>query len=183
MRWFRRRSLRARLTLVSVAVLSAGLLASGVMVIGVLNFALLRAINVESQETARAVATLVTQDALAEPIPANPGVQVQVVDAGGRVLAVSATADRLVPILYPEELRDLPDGEVMVIPGDRIGLRGPVRVVAVEAGRPTEGKRVLVARWAADVVAGVHVLRHTLLIAYPVLIALLAEVSWRVVGA
>jgi signal transduction histidine kinase len=183
MRWFRRRSLRARLTLVSVAVLSAGLLASGVMVIGVLNFALLRAINVESQETARAVATLVTQDALAEPIPASPGVQVQVVDGGGRVLAVSATADRLVPILYPEELRDLPDGEVMVIPGDRIGLRGPVRVVAVEAGRPTEGKRVLVARSAADVVAGVHVLRLTLLIAYPVLIALLALVSWRVVGA
>ena len=183
MKWFRRRSLRARLTLVSVAVLSLGLLASGVLVVAVLNFSLLRAINVESQETARAVAALVTQDALAEPIPASPGVQVQVVDAGGRVLAVSATADRLVPILYPDEMRDLPDGQVTVIPGDRIGLRGPVRVVAMEAGRPTEEKRVLVARSAADVVAGVHVLRVTLLIAYPILIALLAAVSWRVVGA
>jgi signal transduction histidine kinase len=181
--WFRRRSLRARLTLVSVAVLAAGLLAGGILVVAVLNFALVRAINVETQDTARAVATLVTQGALTEPIAASAGVQVQVVDAQGRVLAVSATADRLVPILYPDELRSLPDGRVTVIPGDRIGMRGPVRVVAMEAGKPTEQKRVLVARSAADAAAGVHVLRVTLLIAYPILIALLAAVSWRVVGA
>ena len=109
--------------------------------------------------------------------------QVQVVDAQGRVRAVSGTADRLVPILYPDELRGLADGEGVVIPGDRIGLTGSARVVAVDAGRPGDPVRVLVARSTADVTQGVHLLRVTLLIAFPLLVVLLAAVSWRVIGA
>ena len=121
------------------------------------------------------MADLVDQDALSDPIPVSPGVQVQVVDAQGRVRAVSAGADRLVPILYPDELRDLPDRQGTIIPGDRIGLDGPVRVVTVAAGRPGDPVRVLVARSTADVTQGVHLLRVTLLIAFPLLVALLAR--------
>ena len=183
MHWFRRLSLRARLSLVSVVAVAVGLLAGGVLLVGVLNFVLLRAVNTEALDTARAVANLVDQDSLSDPIPASPGVQVQVVDARGRVRAVSGTADRLVAILYPAELRDLPDGAGRVIPGDRIGLAGEARVVAVEAGRPGDPVRVLVARSTADVTQGVHVLRVTLLIAFPLLVALLGAVAWRVVGA
>jgi signal transduction histidine kinase len=179
----RRLSLRARLMLVSVAALVVGLAAGGVVLVGVLNFALLRAVHTETLDTARAVANLVDQDALGDPIPATPGMQVQVVDAQGRVRAVSASTDRLVPILYPEEMRDLPDGQAHVIPGDRIGLTGPVRVVAVGAGRPGDPVRVLVARSTADVAQGVHLLRITLLVAFPLLVGLLAAVSWRVLGA
>jgi signal transduction histidine kinase len=183
MRWFRRLSLRARLSLVSVVALTVGLLAGGVVLVGVLNFALLRAVNDEALDTATAVANLVDQDSLSDPIPASPGMQVQVVDPEGRVRAVSATADRLVPILYPDELRELPDRQGRVIPGDRIGLEGLARVVTVAAGRPGDPVRVLVARSTADVTQGVHLLRITLLIAFPLLVALLAAVSWRVVGA
>ncbi len=183
MRRLRRLSLRARLSLVSVVALAVGLVAGGVLLVGVLNFALLRAVNTEALETARAVANLVDQDALSDPVPVSPGMQVQVVDGQGRVRAGSVTADRLVPILYPDELRDLPDGEGVVIPGDRIGLTGAVRVVTVEAGRPGDPVRVLVARSTADVAQGVHVLRITLLVAFPLLVALIAAVSWRVVGA
>jgi signal transduction histidine kinase len=182
-RRLRRLSLRARLSLVSVVALAVGLVAGGVLLVGVLNFALLRAVNTEALETARAVANLVDQDALSDPVPVSPGMQVQVVDGQGRVRAGSVTADRLVPILYPDELRDLPDGEGVVIPGDRIGLTGAVRVVTVEAGRPGDPVRVLVARSTADVAQGVHVLRITLLVAFPLLVALIAAVSWRVVGA
>lgn len=183
MRPLRKLSLRGRLTLVSVAALALGLLAGGAVLVGVLNFALLRAVNAEALETARGVAGLVDQGSLSDPIPVTPGVQVQVVDAAGRVRAVSATADRLVPILYADELRDLPDGRGTVIPGDRIGLRGAVRVVTLAAGRPGDPVRILVARSTADVTQGVHLLRVTLLIAFPVLVALLGAVSWRVVGA
>ncbi len=183
MRRLRRLSLRARLSLVSVVALAVGLVVGGVLLVGVLNFALLRAVNTEALETARAVANLVDQDALSDPVPVSPGMQVQVVDGQGRVRAGSVTADRLVPILYPDELRDLPDGEGVVIPGDRIGLTGAVRVVTVEAGRPGDPVRVLVARSTADVAQGVHVLRITLLVAFPLLVALIAAVSWRVVGA
>ena len=178
-----RLSLRARLSLVSVAALAVGLVAGGVLLVGVLNFALLRAVNAEALDTARAVANLVDQDALSDPVPVSPGMQVQVVDGQGRVRAGSGTADRLVPILYPDELRGLSDGEGLVIPGDRIGLAGSARVVAVEAGRPGDPVRVLVARSTADVAQGVHILRITLLVAFPLLVALIAAVSWRVVGA
>jgi signal transduction histidine kinase len=154
-----------------------------VVLVGVLNFALLRAVHTETLDTARAVANLVEQDALSDPIPATPGMQVQVVDPQGRVRAVSAATDRLVPILYADELRGLPDGEARVIPGDRIGLPGPVRVVAVSAGRAGDPVRVLVARSTADVAQGVHLLRLTLLVAFPLLVVLLAAVSWRVLGA
>jgi signal transduction histidine kinase len=179
----RRLSLRARLLLVSVVVLAVGLAAGGVLLVAVLNFALLRAVNTEALDTADGVARLVNQGSLSQPIPVSPGVQVQVVDAQDRVTAVSATADRLVPILYPAELRGLPDRQGMVIPGDRIGLEGDVRVVAVAAGPPTDPVHVLVARSTADVSQGVHLLRITLLIAFPLLVALLAAVSWRVLGA
>jgi signal transduction histidine kinase len=179
----RRLSLRARLSLVSVVALAVGLVVGGVLLVGVLNFALLRAVNAEALDTARAVANLVDQDALSNPVPVSPGMQVQVVDPQGRVRAGSGTADRLVPILYPDELRDLPDGGGLVIPGDRIGLTGSARVVMVEAGRPGDPVRVLVARSTADVAQGVHILRITLLIAFPLLVALIAAVSWRVVGA
>ncbi len=179
----RRLSLRARLSLVSVVALAVGLVVGGVLLVGVLNFALLRAVNAEALDTARAVADLVDQDALSDPVPVSPGMQVQVVDPQGRVRASSGTADRLVPILYPGELRDLPDGGGMVIPGDRIRLTGAARVVMVEAGRPGDPVRVLVARSTADVAQGVHILRITLLIAFPLLVALIAAVSWRVVGA
>jgi signal transduction histidine kinase len=181
--WVRRLSLRARLLLVSVLALAVGLAAGGVVLVAVLNFALLRAVNAEALDTAEGVAKLVNQSQLSQPIPVNPGVQVQVVDARNRVSAVSANADRLVPILYPRELRDLGDRQGLVIPGDRIGLPGPVRVVAVTAGPPTAPVHVLVARSTADVSQGVHLLIITLLVAFPLLVALLAAVSWRVLGA
>jgi signal transduction histidine kinase len=160
-----------------------GLAAGGVVLVTVLNFALLRAVNTEALDTAEGVAKLVNQGQLSQPIPVSPGMQVQVVDAQNRVVGVSATADRLVPILYPQEQRGLADRSGMVIPGDRIGLQGPVRVVSVAAGAPTAPVHVLVARSTADVSQGVHLLRVTLLIAFPLLVGLLAAVSWRVLGA
>jgi signal transduction histidine kinase len=181
--WVRRLSLRARLLLVSVLALAVGLAGGGVVLVAVLNFALLRAVNAEALDTADGVAKLINQNQLSRPISVNPGVQVQVIDARDRVSAVSANADRLVPILYPRELRDLGDRQGLVIPGDRIGLPGPVRVVAVTAGPPTAPVHVLVARSTADVSQGVHLLIITLLVAFPLLVALLAAVSWRVLGA
>ena len=183
MKWFRRLSLRARLTGVSVAALCAGLLAGGLALIAVLNFALLRTINEDALDTAKAVAALVEQNALSDPIPVSPGMQVQVVDDQDRVRAVSATADRLVPILYPDELNALPSGRGTVIGGDRIGVDGAVRVVAVDARQGADTVHVLVARSTADVAAGIRLLRITLLVVFPLLILVLAVVSWQVVGA
>ena len=183
MRRPRELSLRARLLLVSVIALSVGLAGGGVLLVGVLNYALLRAVNAEALDTARAVAKLVDQHSLSEPIPVNAAMQVQVVDAQGRVLAISAGADRLVSMLYPDELRGLPDGAVVPVPGSRLGLDGDARVVAVTAGPPTEPEHVLVGRSTDDLTQGVHILSVSLLIAFPLLVGLLAAVLWRVLGA
>ncbi|MBM2623029.1 HAMP domain-containing protein [Actinoplanes sp. LDG1-06] len=176
-------SLRARLVLVSVLALTIGLAAGGVLLIGVLNFAMLRAINTEARETAQGVVKLVSQKQLSQRIEANPAMQVQVIDSQGRVLAMSAGADRLVPMLHEDELRGLADGDVREIPGSRIGLPGDARVVMMTAGAPTDPIRVLVARSTNDLRQGVHILRLALLVTFPLLIALLAIVLWRALGA
>jgi signal transduction histidine kinase len=181
--WLRRLSLRARLLIVSVVVLFVGLAGGGVVLIATMNFALLRTANSEALDTAKAVAGLVDAGTVSDPLPAAPGVRVQVVDAHNRVRAVSLGADRLVPILYPAELDALANGEGRFIPGGRIGLEGRVRVVAVNAGTAAEPMRVLVARPTADLTQGLHLLRWTLLITFPLLVALLALVAWRVTGA
>ena len=176
-------SLRARLLLVSVLALTAGLAVGGALLVAALNFAALRAINSEALDTAEAVAKLIEQRSLPEPIAVNPAMQVQVIDSAGRVTATSPGADRLVPMLFADELRDMRSGSVTEIPGRRIGLDGEARVVMVTAGPPTDLVRVLVARSTDDLNQGVHILRNTLLIAFPLLVGLLGAVLWRVLGA
>ncbi|GAA3334703.1 hypothetical protein GCM10020358_00160 [Amorphoplanes nipponensis] len=183
MSWLRRLSLRARLLLVSVVVLFVGLAGGGVVLVATMNFALLRTANNEALLIADEIAKLVDAGTLSDPLPAAPTVRVQVVDARDRVRAVSAGADRLVPILYPDELAALGDRQGQFIPGDRIGFEGRVRVVGVAAGPAADPVRVLVARPTADLTQGLHLLRTTLLITFPPLVALLALVAWRVVGA
>jgi signal transduction histidine kinase len=176
-------SLRARLLLVSVLALTLGLAAGGVLLVGALNYALLRAVNAETLDTAQGVAKLIEQRSLSDPIPVNASMQVQVVDTRGRVVAISAGADRLVPMLRPDELRGMTSGSFREIPGSRIGLDGSARVAMVTVGAPINPDRVLVARSTNDINQGVHILRVTLLTAFPLLVALLGVVLWRVLGA
>ncbi|MEU8612654.1 ATP-binding protein, partial [Actinoplanes sp. NPDC048791] len=183
MAWLRRLSLRARLLLVSVVVLFVGLAGGGVVLVATMNFALLRTANNEALQTADAIADLVDAETVSDPLPAAPGVRVQIVDAQDRVRSVSAGADRLVPILYPDEMDALGDREGQFIPGNRIGFDGRVRVVMVTAGPANDRVRVLVARPTSDLTQGLQLLRTTLLLTFPALVALLALVAWRVVGA
>ncbi|GIF20740.1 signal transduction histidine kinase [Actinoplanes tereljensis] len=176
-------SLRARLLWLTVAVVTTGLAVGGILLIGVLNFALLRAVNTEALDTASGVAKLVDQHQLADVVPVNPAMQMQVVDSQGRILSVSPGADPIVAMLHDDELRGMADGDARTIPGHRIGLDGEARVVMKVAGPPTEPVRVLVARSTDDLTQGVHILRITLLIAFPLLLGMLAVIIWRMLGA
>ena len=176
-------SLRVRLLLLTVLALIAGLAVGGVLLVAALNFALLRAVDTEALDNANGVAKLIDQRSLSQPIPVNPAMQVQVIDAQDRVMAVSAGADRLMPMLHARELTAMATGDVTKIPGNRIGLDGEARVVMVTAGPPSAPVRVLVARSTDDLRQGVHLLRVTLLVAFPLLVAMLAAIMWRVLGA
>ncbi|WP_067500481.1 cell wall metabolism sensor histidine kinase WalK [Actinoplanes sp. TFC3] len=183
MRWFRRLSLRARLLLVSVVTLFAGLAGGGVVLVATMHFTLQRTATDEALDTANAVAGLVNDGSLSDPVPAAPTVRVQVLDRADGIISASPGADRLVPILYPGERAGLADHEGTFIPGDRIGLQGQARVVLVRAGPANAPVTVLVARPIGDLTQSVHLLRTTLLVTFLPLVALLALVSWRLVGA
>ncbi|MGS2618309.1 sensor histidine kinase [Micromonospora sp. LZ34] len=168
---------------IGVLGLSIGLAIGGLVLLGVLRFVLQRSVDAEAFRTADAVALLAAEDALPDPLPVAAGqTRVQVVDADGRVRAASIDADRLVPMLRPERI-DRDARQRLTVSGDRVGLPGPVRVVAVPAGTAADPRTVLVARSMADVRHSTHVVRTILLIGFPLLVGGLAVVAWRVVGA
>jgi signal transduction histidine kinase len=178
MTWWRRISLRARLMLIGVAGLAAGLVVGGVVMVYALALALQSTADNEARESARGVAAMVEADEVPRLLPVVGDVRVQVVDDQHRVLAASIDADRLVPVLFEDEMPRARDGESLYISGDRLGIRGPVRVVAEPAGTDT----VLVAKSMADLTQSVRLLRTILLIAFPLLLIALAAVAWRVIG-
>ncbi|MGW3892151.1 sensor histidine kinase [Micromonospora chokoriensis] len=168
---------------IGVLGLTVGLALGGVVVLGALGFVLQRTVDTEAFRTADAVALLAAEDALPDPLPVAGGqVRVQVVDAQGRIRAASIDADRLVPMVRPERL-DHDRRQRLEVPAERVGLAGPVRVVAVPVGTAADPLTVLVARSMADVRHSTHVVRTILLVAFPLLVAVLAAVAWRVVGA
>ncbi|WFE49490.1 HAMP domain-containing sensor histidine kinase [Micromonospora sp. WMMD1155] len=175
--------LRARLLAIGVLGLTVGLALGGVVVLGALGFVLQRTVDTEAFRTADAVALLAAEDALPDPLPVAGGqVRVQVVDAQGRIRAASIDADRLVPMVRPEGL-DHDRRQRLEVPAERVGLAGPVRVVTVPVDTAAGPLTVLVARSMADVRHSTHVVRAILLVAFPLLVAVLAVVAWRVVGA
>ncbi|MEV4497485.1 ATP-binding protein [Micromonospora arborensis] len=168
---------------IGVLGLTVGLALGGVVLLAALGFVLQRTVDTEAFRTADAVALLAAEDALPDPLPVAGGqVRVQVVDEQGRIRAASIDADRLVPMVRPERL-DRDRRQRLEVPAERVGLAGPVRVVAVPAGTAADPLTVLVARSLADVRHSTHVVRTILLVAFPLLVAVLAAVAWRVVGA
>ncbi|MFE0590303.1 ATP-binding protein [Micromonospora echinospora] len=175
--------LRGRLTLVSVLGLAVGLALGGLALLSVLGHVLQRSVDAEAFQTADAVALLAAEDALPDPLPVAAGqVRVQVVDGQGRVRAASIDADRLVPML-PVDRIDHSARQRAFVRGERLGLPGPVRVVSVPAGTPTDPLTVLVGKSMADVNQGAKVVRFVLLVGIPLLVVILGGVTWRVVGA
>ncbi|MEU8333020.1 ATP-binding protein [Micromonospora sp. NPDC048839] len=168
---------------IGVVGLTIGLALGGVVLLGALGFVLQRTVDTEAFRTADAVALLAAEDVLPDPLPVAGGqVRVQVVDEQGRIRAASIDADRLVPMVRPERLhRDR--RQQLDVPAERVGLAGPVLVVTVPAGTADDPLTVLVARSMADVRQSTHVVRVILLVAFPLLVAVLAGVAWRVVGA
>jgi signal transduction histidine kinase len=178
---WRRLGLRARLTLAATAVLAVGLTAGGLMLLAIVRSSLLSALDQGAMQSAREVVALVDAGRLSAPVPVGgPTKLVQVVDGRGRVRAASAGADRLVPLLRPGELGD---PSPRFLPEDRTGPYGsPLRVVAVPAGPPGDPQTVVVAVGAGGVLDSLEVVRTAVVTGFPVLLALLAVLSWLVVG-
>lgn len=180
-RW-RRLGLRPQLMLIGIAGLAVSLALGAVVLVVALHYSLQRSLDAGGRQAGREVVDLVAQDRLPDPIPVAGTQSIQVLDGQGRVLATSVGVDHLVPMAAGRDLARLRAGQVLVLPGDRLGIDGPVRVLAVTAASTASRSTVLVASPAADIDRTVRVVRRVLAVAFPVLLALLAALAWRVIG-
>ena len=180
-RWWRRRSLRARLTLITSAGLALALTAAAVLLVNALRVSLIRGLDDSARQSALEVAALIDQNRLPDPVPVAPGtITIQVLDAQGRITDVSPGADRLVPMLPPAQAAAAArTGQARMLPGPPLGLPSLLRVVAVAAS----GHQVVIAAVSyAQAGDSLATLAKALIIGTPLLFGLLALAIWLVTG-
>ncbi len=180
-RWWRRRSLRARLTLVTSAGLALALAAAAVLLVSALRVSLIRGLDDSARQGAVEVAALIDQNRLPDPVPVAAGtLTVQVLDAQGGITDVSPGADRLVPMLPPAQAQAAArTGQARMLAGPPLGLPSLLRVVAV----PASGHQVVIAAVSyAQAGDSLATLAKALLIGTPLLFGLLALAIWLVTG-
>jgi signal transduction histidine kinase len=175
-------SLRARLMIIGLAGVGIALIMGGLAFFGALTYSVDRTLDNEALTTAQEVAAMISRDGLPNPIPVSGAQVVQVVDAHQRVIGGSATADRLTPLLRPNELATALRGEAVVLDGVRLGMTGPLRVRAFQAGPAAAPANIIVGLPYGDVLATRRALRNALLITFPLLLGALAIIAWRVIG-
>jgi signal transduction histidine kinase len=175
-------SLRARLMIIGLAGVGIALIMGGLAFFGALTYSVNRTLDNEALASAREVAAMVNENRLPSPIPVSGAQVVQVVDGQQRVVGGSVTADRLTPLLSPNELATALAGEAVFVDGLRVGVSGPLRVQAISAGTAQAPVSVIVGLPYGDVLATRTALRNALLITFPLLLGALAAVAWRVIG-
>lgn len=180
--WWRRRSLRARLTAAASLVITVGIAVSAVLLTVRLRENLTGTVDEAARASADVVAAALADGQLPEVVPVDDDdVLVQVVDSAGAVVAASPGLSGRRPVyLFP-----MPGagGEVRTV--DRLPAPDgdePHRVLTVPASAGGESVVILVALPLDDAEESVDELRNALALGVPVLIALLVGVTWVLVG-
>jgi signal transduction histidine kinase len=179
--WWRRRSLRARLTLATSAGLALALALAAVLLVNALRASLIRGLDLSARQGAVEVAALIDQNRLPSPVPVAPGtLTIQVLDGSGRITNVSPGADRLVPMLPPAQAEAAArSGQARTLAGPPLGMPSMIRVVAVGAA---DHQVVIAAVSYAEVRDSLATLVKVLAIGTPLLFALLALATWLLTG-
>jgi signal transduction histidine kinase len=180
---FERISLRGRLMAIGVLGVAGALVLGGVILYAVLASSLTRTVQSEALASAREIALLVNSGQTPDPVPGSGAQVVQVLSADNRVLTASLTADRLTPLVTPEERAQALAGDVVVVAGNRSGMSGGLQVSAIEAGPANNRVVVVAALPTADLESATTTLRNLLLVVFPLLLVVCAVIAWRVIGA
>jgi signal transduction histidine kinase len=175
----RQRSLRARVTMTTTVGLAIALAAAALLLRGALQGSLTREVDGSAQQGAHEVAALAEANRLPRTLLTGT-LTVQVLGATGQVVDASATADRLVPLLPPAQAAALArSGRAVLLDGRPFGIPY-LRVVAVLA---SGGEIVLAGAVYTQVRDSMMTLTRALLVGTPLLLLLLAGVTWLVVGS
>ncbi|HXP53644.1 MAG TPA: HAMP domain-containing sensor histidine kinase [Streptosporangiaceae bacterium] len=180
--WWWRRSLRFRLTLTAALGLAVALAGLAVLLMTSLTLTLNHAMDSSARQTGQEVAALVDANRLPNPVPVAAGIAVvQVVNAQGRIVAASAGADRLVPLLPRTQAATLGHSRAgALLDGRPYGLPETLRVVAVPGKR---GETVIAAVSDDAVHDTLTTVAHVLAVGTPLLLLLMIWVSWLITGS
>jgi signal transduction histidine kinase len=180
--WWRRRGVRARLTLAASAGLAVALAATALILVNALRLSLTRGLDDTARQGASEVAALADAHRLPRPVPVAGGtITLQVLDANGRIIDASPGADLLVPILsLPVATQSARTGEARLMSGPPFGIPGLLRVVAV---RTSDHQIVIAAVSYAQVSDSLAVATKVVLFGGPLLFLLLATAVWLITGA
>nr|WP_225311651.1 ATP-binding protein [Microbispora cellulosiformans] len=178
--WWRRRSLRFRLTATATAVLALALAVSAYVFVMVLGESLIRNIDDQVYQRGREIVALSDAGRLPDPVTSVNNTIVQVLGPDGRIVDATSDTDRLVPLL-PARAREsaVRTGAPQFVNGRPYALPGPLRVRVLSADH---GVTVIVARSFTEVESSLVTTGHVLLAGMPLLLALLAAASWLVIG-
>ena len=110
--------------IIGLAGVGIALIMGGLAFFGALTYSVNRTLDNEALASAQEVAAMVNENRLPSPIPVSGAQVVQVVDAQQRVIGGSVTADRLTPLLRPNELATALGGEAVLMDGVRVGRPG-----------------------------------------------------------
>jgi signal transduction histidine kinase len=180
--WWRRRSLRARLTTASTAVIAVGITLAAALLVWRVHTTQITGLDSLLSQRARDVSAEIAQGQLSavRSTGADSTTLVQVVNSTGQVITSSANIDGE-PALFT-----LPVGGTSVAMRQVSGIVGgdaaTYRVAAVAASSPTGPVTVYAGRPTSDITQSTQQLAAALSIGAPLLVLLLATVAWALVG-
>jgi signal transduction histidine kinase len=181
-RWWRRRGLRARVTLIAALGLLVALVAGDLLLLNTLRLSLTRSVDDTARSGATEVAALINADRLPDPVPVAAGtVSIQVLGRSGRIVNVSADADRLVPMVPPSQAAALADGaSATLVHGAPFDMPPLLRVAVVRADG---GDLVIAAVPYSSAADSLQVVAHGLIFGTPVLFIVFVGATWLAVGS
>jgi len=181
-RWWRRRGLRARVTMTAAAGLLIAFVAADLLLYNTLRVSLTRSLDDSARQGATGVAALIDANRLPDPVPVAAGtITIQVLDRAGRIVDVSPGADRLVPLLTPAQAaQSARTGSAVLLSGPPYGMPSQLRVTAVAA---SGGYLVIAAVPYSSAGASLSVVTKALVFGTPLLFILFTTAIWLAVGS
>ena len=180
-KWWRRRGLRARVTLIAALGLIVAFAAADLLLFNALRVSLTNSVDDYARSGASQVAALIDADRLPDPVPVAAGtITIQVLDGFGDITDVSPDADRAVPIVPVSQARALADsGGAVLVHGAPFDMPPLLRVAVVSAD---DGQLVLAAVPFSEASGSLSVVARALVIFTPVLFLVFTWAIWLVTG-
>jgi signal transduction histidine kinase len=180
-RWWRRRGLRARVTITAALGLLVAIAAADLLLFTALRISLTRSVDDAARQGAAGVVALIDANRLPSPVPVAPDVTIQVLDSAGQITDVSPDTDRLVPLLSLAQATASADTDrVVPLNGPAFGMSSQLRVTAMRA---SGGDLVIAAVPYSSVSGSLSVVAKALVFGTPLLFVLFIGAIWFAVGS